>query len=299
MTTATDSTPAEEGEAVAFPLLLDHGDTWTIETSRTRTATANGQSTETVSTALYQAIFGAAEGERWLTLVPLASSSTGDLPGDLGLGEFDQTLEFAVDESLAPLRMLNWDVLQPHICGYVESIAGSREVGAAISSMFAQMTDETAPTMLARFLLFLSLGQGRSLWVDKPLGYKTTLPSPTGGPAMTGYAQFELESLDPDASRAVINWRQSIDPDSFVECVGGLTASLKASAGLADDGDEMQAALAKVDIRRNDHCRIELNTWCGLAVRTEFSSHLEMLSEGEWTRRADIWTIIQSLPEPA
>ena len=299
MTTATDSTPAEEGEAVGFPLLLEHGDTWTIETSRTRTAMTNGQTTETVSTALYQAVFGAAAGEQWLTLVPLASSSTGDLPGDLGLGEFDQTLEFAVDESLAPLRMLNWDVLQPRICRYVESIAGSPEAGTAVSSMFAQMTDEAAPAMLARFLLFLSLGQGLSLWVDKPLRYETTLPSPIGGPAMTGHAQFELESFDPNASKAVINWRQSIDPNSFAASASGLSASLRTSAGLADDSDELQAALVKADIRRNDHCRIELNTWCGLAVRTEFSSQLEMLSEGEWNRRVDNWTIIQTLPETA
>lgn len=97
----------------------------------------------------------------------------------------------------------------------------------------------------------------------KPIDYQARLAHPRGGAPLATHARFQVTTIDPASGRAIVEWRQSVDPrQSEGNGLGGAISRLGRNFGLPPSpggADSNQ----KHDPSITDECRYLMDTRTG------------------------------------
>lgn len=270
-------------KAVPMEVRLKDGATWTVTAERTHTEQRDGASAGWSLRTERQLRWrkGGLTGNDELTITPVkAEAGPGAAPELAAAHAFPGPVTVEVDFQLKPMSFVDPKA--------VRAIQAGLEPESAKGP--AWRTDAAAMARIAPELALVSRGQSHPLVPGKPQIYAPTLPGPVG--PVKGQGAFTLESHDPQAGRAVIVWRQTVEPAAIRESVEqALAMARKIDPTRAERlAREMPAFTTGFE----DTCRYEIDLPTGLAARTVCD-----LTAGSDTHRvSDRWVITQSLPEP-
>lgn len=276
-----------------LPVRVPDGAAWTMTIEQSR-ETKRGDTVQAWSFLSTRRL--SLSGDR-LTIVPVSIKAEPGLSQQAAAGRnLPVAVVVTVDETLAPQDIVN----RPQVSAAVGAMLQGAGVGegekAAIAKISPALIDATVESLAKSDLARAALAQGADLELGVPSPYEDRLPNPLGGPPIQSRANFTLESYDAKTGRAVISWRQQLDPESTREslalALNDLTAKI-APERVAD----ARAAFAKMTVTRDDTCRHEIDIPTGLAVRVECSSLMTTGVGDETGQITDRWTITQTLPE--
>lgn len=287
---------ATAAAAEALPVKLANGAAWTITVDHLRERQPPGSETQSTRLATVSDAVWTQSGEHGrLTLTPRdvkVNRVAGLDPQNLLAGA--AVLE--VDETLAPIRVVNWDELRGKILAESRKSAPDSKVAAEMEGMLNRLSEAQAAQIVARSWSMVALGQGAELELDEEAAYEDTLPNPLGGPPIKSVGRFRLESLDKGAGRAFVVWNQSLDPDS---ASASIQQALQDMAGriTPERADEARKALAGAKVTRDDACRHEIDIPTGLAVNVVCTSETAVTVDGKTGVSRERWTISQTQPQ--
>lgn len=277
--------------AHSLPVRVPDGAAWTMTIEQSR-ETRRGDKIQAWSYLSTRRL--SLSGER-LTSTPVSIEAEPGLSQQAAAGRnLPVAVVVTVDEALAPQDIVNRPQLSAAVGAMLQGVGEGEKT--AIAKISPALIDATIETLAKSDLARAALAQGADLELGVPSPYEDRLPNPLGGPPIQSRASFTLESYDAKTRRAVITWRQQLDPESTRE---SLTLALNdLTAKIAPDRvADARAAFAKMTVTRDDACRHEIDIPTGLAVRVECSS-LMTTGVGEETGQiTDRWTITQTLPE--
>lgn len=274
--------------AVEMPVRLKDGATWTITAEHTRTQAEGDQEQTWSLTTVKQLTWQAPNsGEPGRLLVTPVSATPGEgSPAEVAAGRsLAIPALIQVDESLAPEAIVNTDEVRA---------AFAAVLGADIKGREAQ-ADASAMAMIASEVSFASRSQGMDLSLQEPASYEDAAPNPLGGPPIQSLGVYTLESHDAAAGRAVVVWRQELDPASMrASLAEGLVQAIKSNPAKRA---EAEAAFAKMDIAREDVCTHEIDLASGLATKAGCTLVNKVTAGDRQMVSIDRWIITQTLPE--
>jgi hypothetical protein len=262
-----------------FPVDVPDGATWTVETVRVRTGERDGKPIRSETRSRYGVRYRSLKGGGGLLTLRLDKGSLPDPLKGVSLAAFERPLELEVDETLTPLRARNWPEYR--------------------QALFALLdTDDQAHSIMAPAFNYIGLGQGLALDRGRPLAYEGEQPNPVGGAPIRTRASYVLESVDRKGGRAVIAWKQTLDPESMRAAVLEIARPLLEKAAKPDEKAEVEKLMATLVIGRDDRCRFEIDVPTGLAAKVECSSETRVTVPGQGAlNTTDSWTITQTVPE--
>lgn len=286
---ASLATPAA---AQSLPVKVSDGASWTMSVEQSRETKRGGQRQAWSFVTTKELTL---QGDR-LTIVPVSVKAEPGLSEQAAAGRsLPVAVVLTVDETLAPLEVVNAPEVRAAVEAMIARSAGPEQT-AAVNSVAPAMLDATVEVMAKSDLSRAALGQGADLKLGVAAAYEDHLPNPLGGPPILSKASFTLETYDRKTGRAVIAWRQQLDPKSTQESLSLALNALTAKVA-PERVAEARAAFAKMTVTRDDACRHEIDIPTGLAVRVECSS-LMVSGIGEETAQVtDRWTITQTLPQ--
>jgi len=275
-----------------LPVQLSDGATWTITAEHTRQAEGMGEaqnwSLTTVKRLTWHA--GGKGKPDTLTVTPVSAVPGAGSPPELAAARslaIPATL--VVSESLAPVEVVNRAEVRAEFLRLVPN--------ASKSSI--ELIDASSTAMIASELATASRGQGFGLKLKRPVSADTSMPNPLGGPALRAIETAELAYFDDKRGRAVIKWRQELDPDSFkASTVAMLTAMGKDKVDPAKL-EKARAAFATATMTNRAQCLFEIDIRTGLARRGDCELNNEVTVQGKTTKVYEHWTISQTEPGPA
>lgn len=289
------ATPAA---AASLPVRLEDGATWTVTIERQRDrqrpdAPPEKAALRTVSEATWAK---GSDTDR-LTLTPRSAEAPGESAGRPDLQSLmGGAVVLDVDETLAPLRVRNWDEVRQGLEKAMESATADPAVRAELKGLLTRLSAEQASQAVSPGWGLVSLGQGVDLELGEESTYEDSLPNPLGGPPIASVGAFRLESYDKAGGRAVVLWNQTLDPksasDSITQAVQAMAERLA-----PEKAEEARKALAGAKITREDACRYEIDIPTGLAVSTACTITMANTIQGQTMRNVDRWTITQTRPQ--
>jgi len=283
------------GPAMAqqLPVNLADGATWTFTAKHDREVSGQPSRSFSVTTSKRLTWRKGADGVDGLRMEHVSVVANSGIPPEAA---FTQTLtipvEFEVDGSLTPTAMANLDEVREATRQMIIQARGGENSGAGVIS--PELLDQTASALVGRELGVLSRGQGTNFKLATPVVTDTQVANPLGGPAIQGKSSFTLESYDPAARRAVVMWRQALDPRSMKDSMSAAAAALAKAP--PERKEEAKAAFAKLDMKRDEMCRYEIDIPTGLATQVECSLKADVVDGEKTLRTTDNWTITQTLP---
>jgi hypothetical protein len=275
-----------------LPVRLADGATWTITAEHSRStdggARAQNWSLTTVKRLTWRA--GRKKGPATLTVTPVSAIAGPGSPPEVATGRslaIPATLE--VDESLTPGAVVNRDQVRAEFVRLVPNA----------SAASAEMIDASTKAMIASEVATVSRAQGLALKLGEPLSAEIEMPNPLGGPPLRGVESAKLESFDKSTSRAVVNWRQALNPDSFKESTAGMLLAM--AKGKVDPAkiEEARTAFATAAMQNETACRHEIDILSGLTLKAECDTTNVITMQGKTQRVVEHWLITQTLPGPA
>lgn len=268
---------------------LKDGATWTITAEHTRKADfgqAPSWGLVTVKRLTWRA--GAKGQADTLTVTPISSKA---LPGSPVEIETARSLAIpatlAVDGSLVPGPVINKDEARAQVVKLAPSAANGP----------VAMLDAAAKAMIASELVMTSHAQGLPLQPGKPVSAAVDMPNPIGGPPMRATESASLESVDRTAGRAVVVWRQVLDPSAFKASTEGMLAAMAKGKLAPEKIQEARATFADATMESQTTCRHEIDIPSGLAVKAVCDMTIATTLGGKTQHVAEHWTITQTLPE--
>lgn len=273
--------------AEELPVRLSDGATWTMTVEHARERESDGVHKATTSTTVTRLVWH----DRTLTVHPVSAiarsgTTEGNIPA-IGI-----PIVLSVDEALTPVEIRNETEVRAAVEAIIALVLPDAKQRGDVTNVMPSLVDTTMSAMATANLTRAALGQGTSLDMGKTTAYEDSLPNPLGGPPIVSKASFKLEAYDQQAGRAVVSWRQTLDPDSVRASV---TIALTKVA--PDKVDEARAAYATMKIEREDACRHEIDIPTGLAVKVVCTTETVMDVAGQAGRNSDRWTITQTLPQ--
>jgi len=106
----------------------------------------------------------------------------------------------------------------------------------------------------------------------------------------------ELADFDKTRGRAVIKWRQALDPDSFKASTVAMLAAMANGKVEPAKIAEARAALATAKMTSQTECLYEIDIHTGLARRGDCQVNNEVSVQGKTQRVSEHWTISQTEP---
>ena len=280
---------------VALPVTIRDGATWTMEARRVREDVRTEGPRKAESTSRYKVAYRRAGDVTTMTLTPDGASVLGDLPPGFKPEDFSFPLELEVDESLTPVRLVNW----PQVRATLYKVLDGQDpkVLTGMRSLFDPMSDAQAAAMFMPQLNFLGLGQGLALTPGEPLTYDDRLPNPMGGPPILAKGAFALDGRDAARKETAVVWTQALDQASMAASMKVAMANLLERMAPEVDKAKLEATLKDASMSRDSRCRFVIDDASGLAHRTECATTIDMKTPAQSARRTDTWTITQSPPE--
>ncbi len=289
---------ASPAAAEALPVRLEDGATWTVTIERQRDRQRPDAPPEKVALrTVSEAVWAKGSDTDQLTLTPRSAEAPGAAPGAPDLQSLmGGAVVLDVDETLAPLRVRNWDEVRQGLEKAMESATPEPAVRAEVKGLIGRLSAEAAGQAVSPGWSLVSLGQGVNLEVGEESSYEDSLPNPLGGPPIASVGTFKLESYDKGGGRAVVLWNQTLDPksasESIAEAVQAMTERLA-----PEKAEEARKALAGARITREDACRYEIDIPTGLAFSTTCTITMANTVQGQTMRNVDRWTITQTRPQ--
>lgn len=289
---------ATSAAAQELPVTLPGHATWTMTVERTRERTRQDAAPQIARSVSTTDVDWAADGDGGVITLRVRSAQL-DGPGASGFDAsslLGQPIVLEVDSSLAPTSVRNWSQVLAWLEQNIDRTVTEPAAAAAAKKIYSDMSPELAAQVVSRELSLVALSQGTALTLGEPVSYEDALPNPLGGPAIKAVGSYELQAYDAVAGRAVIAWRQAMDPESARK---SLTQALTAmTARLAPDKlKEAEAAFAGMQIGREDVCRHEIDIPTGLALKVVCTSAISNSAKGETATNLDRWTITQTRPQ--
>ena len=288
------ATPAAAQE---LPVTLPGHATWTMTVERTRERTRQDVAPQIARSVSTTDVDWTAGDDGGVITLRIRSAPL-DGPGASGFAAsslLDQPIVLEVDSSLAPTSIRNWSQVLARLEQNIDRTV-TEPAAAAAKKIYSDMSPELAAQVVSRELSLVARSQGTALTLGEPVSYEDALPNPLGGPAIKAVGSYELQAYDAVAGRAVIAWRQAMDPESARK---SLTQALTAmTARLAPDKlKEAEAAFTGMQIGREDVCRHEIDIPTGLALKVVCTSAISNSAKGETATNLDRWTITQTRPQ--
>jgi hypothetical protein len=274
--------------ALDMPLKLEDGATWTITAEHTHSKTDDGKpqawTLRTVKQLTWSAPKNGKSGQVLVT--PLSATAAEGSPPELAKARsFPIPALLDVDDTLAPATIVNVDEVRAAFAGVV---------GADITGQ-EEMADDAAMAMIASELSYASRSQGEELAPGEVVSYDDELPNPFGGPPIKAQGVYALESHDAAGGRAVVTWRQSLDPTSLrASLAQRLAEVIRAEPASRAEAEE---AFGQMDVDRDDTCRHEIDLATGLAIKAQCRLANKVTAGGRLVESVDRWTITQTLPK--
>ena len=205
---------------------------------------------------------------------------------DLG-SPLEKAVVVIADEALVPNRIENLDDVLNRF-----SEEGD---GAALAFMRA-LPPETVTGLLFKDAIMIAYGQGTYLVPGERQAYQQPGGSfGDSGPLMMN-ASFLLESVKPEANRAVVVWVNELDPVEGRKALPGLIRDMFDLIGEDEESmDKLEALLADAAIVVRTECRYEIAIATGLAERIECQSLKDISIAGERRRDETRLTATQRL----
>jgi hypothetical protein len=268
---------------------LKDGATWTITAEHTHTADFGQAPSWGLVTVKRLTWHAGAKGQAdTLTVTPISSKA---LPGSPVEIETARSLAIpatlAVDEGLTPGPVLNKEEARAEVVKLAPSAASDP----------VSVVDAAAKAMIASELVMTSHAQGLPLQPGKPVSAAAEMPNPLRGPPMRATESASLESVDRKAGRAIVIWRQVLDPAALKASTEGMLAAMAKGKVSADKIQEARAAFADASMESQTTCRHDIDIPSGLAIMTQCDMTMATTVQGKTQHVAEHWTITQSLPE--
>lgn len=282
-------------QAETAPVRLKNGASWTQTIVKTRTDERDGASQAVTVTTVLRVTY--TDGKPARLNETFVSLTSDDLPADMlqyvasqAKLVFPAVIE--VDESLKPTRVVNWAELKSAL----DRMDGDPKVTEAVRATFGAIDDRAAASLFREQGL-VSLGQGVDLPVGETQEYEGQAPNILGGPPIGTQGQFKLESYDKSAGRAVVTWRQALEPVSMAASIRTMVESLAAKVA-PERLAQAKAELSVLTLDRQDACRYEIDLHTGLAAKSDCTVMIASGVPGKIAKRTEHWIITQSAPEP-
>lgn len=278
--------------AQPIPVHLADGDTWTMTTVHEREV--EGDPTRSFSVTISKKLTwrktSGDVGQLHQEHVSVAANT--GTPSEIA---FTQTLEmpidFAVDESLFPDRILNLDEAREGVRNLIAKAGGNPDGGSWPAETKLKILEASARALVAHDLEMLANSQGLDLTVGHPVEHDGFVDSPIGGPPLHSKGRVTLEAYDKERGIAVVVSSSRVDPDSFDEM------GKEMGRQLAPNGPRPPAG-AKNPFKilvRND-CRSEIDLRTGLSRLTKCVITNKLSSATETRASTDRWTVTQTPP---
>lgn len=279
--------------AHSLPVKVQDGAAWTMTVEQSR-ETKRGDKVQAWTFLNTQRL--SLSGDR-LTVTPISiKAEAGPSQQAAAARTLSVPVIMTVDETLSPEEIVNRPQVSTAVSAMLQGAGIGADEKAAMAKASPALVDATVDALAKSDLVRAALAQGVDLELGVATPYEDRLPNPLGGPPIRSKASFTLESYDAKTGRAVISWRQQLDPGSTRESISLALNALTAKIA-PERVDEARAAFAKMTVTRDDACRHEIDIPTGIAVRVECSSLMTSGVGDETGQVRDRWIITQTLPE--
>lgn len=280
---------AMPAKAQDLPVRLADGASWTITAEHSRRAEGMGQaqnwSLTTVKRLTWHA--GGKGKPDTLTVTPLSSVAGADSAPEVATARsLGIPATLVVDKSLAPREVVNRD----------ETRAEFRRLVPNAPQDQANLIDSAIKAMIASELAMASRGQGFGLKLKQPLSSEGSLPNPLGGPAVRAIETAELAGFDGKHGRALIEWRQSVDPESFKASTAAILTSMAKDKVDPAKIEKARAAFSTASLTNETTCLYEIDIQTGLARRGDCVTKSAVSMQGKTQIVSEHWTLSQTEP---
>jgi hypothetical protein len=238
---------AATANAVALPVSVADGASWKIVADHSREVLrdgkADGWSLRTEKRLTWRK--GGFTHNTELTVTPLSATPGPGSPPELAAGRsFPVPVTIEVDDKVGPVGFADPPAVRAVFADIVK-----RDLKGQTS-----MADAAAMAMIASELAIASRGQNAPVVLGKPSTYEAMLPGPLLGLQVKAKAVYLLESFDPATGRAVISWKQDVDPASFKASVAEFLRFV--AKAKPEEVGRSQAELSSMTMTRADSCAI-------------------------------------------
>jgi hypothetical protein len=279
------------GPAVAqdLPVSLPDGASWTLTAEHTRRAEGMGEALNWSLTTTKRLTWHAGRRGKpaTLTVTPISAVAGEGSPPEIARARslaIPATL--TVDESLAPGEVVNRDEVRAEFLRLVPDAANGAPA----------MIDVSSKAMIASELATASRGQGFGLKLNQPISADASMPNPLGGPALRAVETVELASFDKERGRAVIKWRQALDPGSFKASIAAMLAAMAKDKANPAKIEDARATLETATMTNRTECLYEIDIRTGLASRGDCQIDTGVTVQGKSQKVSEHWTISQTEP---
>ncbi len=269
---------------------LKDGATWTItaEHAQAGEGAGAGHNWSLTTTKRLTWHHGANGAPATLTVTPLSATAGPNSPPEVAQARslaIPATLY--VDGGLTPGRVLNPEAVRAEVAKLITSTSHPDPV----------MLDAAAKAMIASELAVIARAQGLGFGADGTISADVDMPSPIGGPPMRGKQIAVLESVDMASGRAVVHWRQSLDPDAIKMAAAAVLAKMAKDGVEPAKIEAFQATLATAKMSNDSDCRHQIDVPTGLAAKVECTSTISVTMQGHTQTATERWLITQTLPD--
>ena len=278
--------------AADLPVKLRDGASWTISAEHTRSAEGDAQSQnwglKTVKRLTWHA--GGKAGLGTLVVTPVSAEALPGSPPEVAQARsFPITATVAVDDALMPGPVLNRDEVR---AAFIKLLPEAATQSSAV-------VDASAKAMIASELTMVSRAQGLSLEPGKTLSADGEMANPLGRVPMRAVETAKLESLDKKSGRAVVQWRQALDPEAFKASSEAMLLNMGKDKISPEKLAEARAVFASASMQTETTCRHEIDIRTGLAAAVECRASSTITVQGKTQHVEEHWLITQTKPEPA
>ncbi|HEX3367684.1 hypothetical protein [Phenylobacterium sp.] len=227
------------------------------------------------------------DGAAW---TPVSADALPGSPPEVAQGRsFPIPATVAVDDALVPGPVLNKDEVRAEFVRRFPTFATEKPA----------ILDASSKAMIASELIVVSRAQGLNLDAGKIISADTEMPNPLGNVPMRAVQTARLESLDKKAGRAVVEWRQVLDPAAFKASIEAMLLNMGKDKISPEKLEEARAVFASASMQSETICRHEIDIHSGLAVAVECRASDTITVQGKTQHVEEHWRITQTKPEPA
>lgn len=278
------------------------GDRAEIIVEKCRSATRDGERTETCGRSVYLeemlSVLPQGGGRMRYTLQSLTPTGQGasPIPPEMENALQNFSMLLTVDASGFPTRLENMDEMLGHVRNLVGVDDANRE--RAFEVMFARMDEAGAAQLFTRDWAGVSLFQGIEAEVGKPVRGQIAMPFPVD-PSLSidATATLLVESIDQEAQRANISYTQIVDEESARPVITAFVQRMLA-ATTGDQSEEVARTLASMRMRRSDEWRAVVDIPSGRVVEMRSRAETYIAVAGEVRETSETINLVRRMLPP-
>lgn len=271
------------------PIRLPDGATWTITAEHTRRAEGAGQAQNWSLTTVKRLTWHAGGNGKpnTLTVTPVSAVPGAGSSPEVAIGRsLAIPAVLVVDQSLTPGDVVNRDEVR----------AEFRRLVPSAPKDSTDLIDAATKAMIASELVIASRAQGLELQLKKPRSAEIGMPNPLGGQPLRATEIVQVEAVDIKNGRAVVKWRQALDPESFKASAAAILTTMAQGKVEPAKIEAARAAFATASMINETECFYEIDLPTGLARRGECFVDFAVNLSGKTQKASDHWVISQTMP---